>query len=99
MMEAWFEKMRKVFAATAFAEMDERRSALEIGEIEPRTAKQPGVGLDRVFAAAAFAEEGCPEHARELLGKRSPRNPRSLESFLDTVGLRNAPVCYGLARL
>lgn len=99
MKEAWFEKMRKVFAATAFAEMDERQSALEIGEIEPGPAKQPGFGLERVFAAAAFAEEGCHEHAREVLGKRPTRSPRSLDTFLDTVGLRNASVCYGLARL
>ncbi|MFH1243556.1 MAG: hypothetical protein V1689_14525 [Pseudomonadota bacterium] len=56
--------------------------------------------IERDFAAVAFAEAGCPEMAKEFLGKRlAPKRHQSLETFLETVGLSNVRVSYGLARV
>ncbi len=56
--------------------------------------------IERDFAAVAFAEAGCHETARELMGvKVKPKRDQSLEAFLKTVGLSNVRISYGLARI
>jgi hypothetical protein len=56
--------------------------------------------IERAFAAVAYAEAGCPEMAKEFLVKRqATKRDQSLEAFLETVGLLNVRVSYGLARV
>jgi hypothetical protein len=52
-----------------------------------------------VYAAAAFAEAGCFDEARELMGvtpKRLAPPPQAC-GFLESVGLSGVRVAYGLA--
>lgn len=90
------KRLEKVFAASAFAESGEQQEAREIAGIP--SSRQAGLGWDRVFAAAAFAEAGCPEHALEFMGARRPE-ARTLTDFLETVGLGDVRICYGLAEI
>jgi len=94
-MADWRKKLENMFAASAFAEMGEPDTALDIAGIRRRPAKEPSLGWDRVFAATTFAEAGCPEDALEFLNANPPR-PQNLETFLDAVGLRNVRICYGM---
>lgn len=56
--------------------------------------------FEKAMMAAAFAEEGCPEHALEIMETKSVSRPQeSLESFLSNIGLQNVRVCYGVVRI
>lgn len=92
------EKFQSVFAGGAFAEVGEHEMAMEIAGISPR--KRIALSWDRTFAAATFAEANCHAIAREILGGlETTRQERTLDTFLDSVGLRGVRVCYGLARI
>ncbi len=53
--------------------------------------------LERTFAAAAFAEVGCRDAAREIMGA-SPQDHCGVD-FLSAVGLKGVRVRYGMAQL
>lgn len=53
--------------------------------------------FELTFMAAAFAEEGMHEEAQLLLGaKRHAHAPKRIKFFLDSVGLRNVKMAYGI---
>jgi transposase len=91
----WKPKLESWFAAAAFAEEGEHKTAIQIAETpipEVREAVSILPSFNTAFAAAAFAEENCHEYASEILSGVSRR-----ASFLDAVGLRHAKVFYGIA--
>ncbi len=91
----WKPKLESWFAAAAFAEEGEHKTALEIAEISiPETREAVSIlpSFSTAFAAAAFAEENCHEYAAEILTGVARK-----ASFLETVGLRHAKVFYGIA--
>lgn len=56
--------------------------------------------FEKAMMAVSFAEEGCPQHALEIMKTKSVSRPQeSLESFLCNIGLQNVRVCYGVARI
>ncbi|MDY6863137.1 MAG: hypothetical protein SV062_09125 [Thermodesulfobacteriota bacterium] len=56
--------------------------------------------MENVFAAVAFAEAGCPEWAGEFLGKdKIQKESKSLETFLENVGLAGVRFSYVTARI
>ncbi len=94
-MSAWIKKVEDWFAAVAFAEAGEHDTARELAGLGARPARRK-IGMVETFntfaAAAAFAEENCPEIAREILDT-TPRK----RSFLEDVGLAGVRVWYGTA--
>ncbi len=94
-MSAWIKKLEDWFTAVAFAEAGEHDTARELAGLGARPAGRK-IGMLETFntfaAAAAFAEENCPEIAREILDA-TPRK----RSFLDDVGLAGVRVWYGTA--
>jgi hypothetical protein len=92
------EKFQAMFAASSFAEAGEVDMAMEIAGISQR--KTSALSWGETFAAAAFAEANCHDIAREITGApRATRNERTLDAFLDSVGLSGVRVCYGMARI
>lgn len=97
-MGKFLEKLRAAFAASSFAEVGEQEMAMEIAGISPRRKGAPSWG--DTFAAVAFAEANCHEIAREIMGEvKTFGSERTLDAFLDSVGLRGVRVCYGMARI
>lgn len=94
----------KTFAAVAFAEAGEHETAMKMAGITA-TAKTVFDKLiafvDKYMSAASYAEEGCFEEAKEILGTQQKPNScgrrDSLEDFLNCVGLGKANVRFGLA--
>ena len=103
-MKKLINKIEKTFAAVAFAEAGEFDGAVEFMDSKYSRAgmarKKAGLSrLDRVFGAAAFAEQGCHDMALDFLKEKQPdKKPRKedLYTFLDSVGLRNVQVNYGV---
>jgi hypothetical protein len=103
-MKSIFKKLEKVFAAAAFAEMNEPETAIQMAGLNSRTVKKTSASWDSIFAAVTFAEAGCSDLAQEFLGRNKKRTlilpeERTLERFLSSIGLQNAPIHYGLARI
>jgi len=99
-MKKFLEKMEKIFAAVPFAEMNEDEGALQIAGLRARRRKNLAASWDRIFAAVTFAEANCPETAEQLLGKRRvSENTLTLDSFLESVGLKGVRVCYGVMNI
>jgi hypothetical protein len=93
----WKERIEAWFAAVAFAEQGEYETARQVAASPIReVGKAPRIlpSLSTTFAAAAFAEENCPEEALEILSGSRRRN-----SFLEGVGLTGVRVRYGLAQV
>lgn len=93
-MLGMFKKMEDSFAALAFAEAGETKTAMAMAGVE-----ECGFGVTDVFAAAAFAEAGCHDEARRMLGmtqKRLAPTPKVC-GFLESVGLSGVRVAYGMA--
>jgi hypothetical protein len=91
----WKDKIESWFAAVAFAEEGEHETARQIAARPiPEVGEVPRIlpSFSTTFAAAAFAEENCPEMALEILYGTRRRN-----SFLDAVGLAGVRVRYALA--
>lgn len=103
-MKKLINKIEKTFAAVAFAEAGEFNGAVEFmdskyGVARKARKKTELTRFDRVFGAAAFAEQGCHDMALDYLKeKRSGqrRKKEDLYTFLDSVGLRNVQVNYGV---
>jgi truncated hemoglobin YjbI len=74
-MNSWTAKLEKWFAAVAFAEEGEHATAMKMVGLQPKAAAVREGVLERfntAFAAVAFAEENCPEMAREILNPAKP---------------------------
>ncbi len=54
--------------------------------------------LERIFMAVAFAEEGMPDEARRLFAAKA-QPPKRIKSFLDSIGLREVRITYGVLQL
>ncbi len=94
-MSVWIKKLENWFAAVAFAEAGEHGTAGELAGLATRPARHEVSMLEtfnRFAVAAAFAEENCPEIAREILDPTTRRR-----SFLEDVGLAGVRVWYGTA--
>jgi len=96
-MKSFTEKLQNWFSAVAFAEEGEHDTALKmVGMTRIPAVEGAGVlqGLSKNFAAAAFAEENCPDIAREILD-----GPNNRRSFADIMGLKGVRVWYGTASM
>ncbi|MBS3757491.1 MAG: hypothetical protein KGY61_02400 [Desulfobacterales bacterium] len=95
------QNIENTFAAVAFAEAGEHETAMKMAGIRPVYEKVRSVidFIERSFAAVGFAEAGLHEeaikmtHPHPVVAKRND----TLDNFLETVGLGNVRVCYGLA--
>lgn len=99
-----FQKIENTFTASAFAEAGEHSTAIHIAGIKPALRSRIGDIVQIVgkyFAATGFAEAGCFDMAHDFAFPKPPgvRSGESLETFLETVGLRNARVSFGLATI
>lgn len=93
-MSSWAKRLENWFAAVAFAEAGEHKTALEMVGMAPSKARQPVSilqSLNTTFAAAAFAEANCHDMAKEILGAESKG-----KSFAEVIGLKGVRVWYGL---
>jgi len=94
-MNSWTAKLEKWFAAVAFAEEGEHATAMSMVGMQPQKATASEGALQQfrtVFAAAAFAEENCPEMALEILNPGQRR-----QTFAEAVGLKGVRVWRGVA--
>jgi hypothetical protein len=99
-MKNLFNLLRKTFAAGAFAEMSEDQTALQMAGLQRIPDKSWQTLWEKSMAAVSFAESNCHGQAREFLGgEDQAKDTRSLDAFLDSVGLRGVSVSYGLARI
>jgi len=100
-VKKWINKLEKTFAAVSFAEAGEHNTAIQMAGLKPYGRKKMfdfSTYLDRIFAAVSFAEAGCPEIAQEFISKNiRPKDVKSIDAFLETVGLQGVRVSYGLA--
>jgi hypothetical protein len=93
----WKQKLESWFAAVAFAEEGEHKTALDIAATpipEPSESVKILPSFSATFAAVAFAEENCHDYAAEILFGVKRTN-----SFLDMIGLGNVRVWYGTAHV
>ncbi len=62
---------------------------------------QKARSLEKVYAAAALAEEGLWEHARVMVEPSADagRKRNTLRNFIKEVGLDGVPVMYGVGRI
>lgn len=91
----WKHKLESWFAAVAFAEEGEHKTALDIAATpipEPSESVRILPSFSTTFAAAAFAEENCHDYAAEIL-----YGVKRTNSFLDAIGLGKVRVWYGTA--
>lgn len=89
------EALERSFAGAAFAEAGAHDEALAMAGITPLVGCATSV--EDMFAAVAFAEAGCREEALEVLGCVRPVRRVIHSDFLNSVGLGEVPVWYGLA--
>jgi len=79
--------------AVTFAEAGEWETARSMAPLP--TKSKWAEFFEQVFMAAAFAEEGLHEEAKQLMGmKRQP--PQRIKNFLDSIGLRDVRMTYGI---
>ncbi len=100
-MKRWKNTAEKMFMAGAFAEAGEWAAALDPADVRSGDSRIRITRWDRVFAAVAFAESGCPEQASSFMENRSPGVkdvvPPGLMDFLHNVGLQGIRISYGTA--
>ena len=53
--------------------------------------------VEKIFMAVAFAEEGMADEARRIAGVEKRPSCGCCEIFLETIGLSEAPLKFGLA--
>ncbi len=104
MKASLFQKIENTFAAAAFAEAGEHDTARRLAGLNTTASSKVRDFfrfLEKQFMAASFAEAGCADMALQYVDSqpRCIRPRKTLETFLETVGLNNARVCYGLARI
>lgn len=93
-MLGMLKRLEDTFAGLAFAEAGEREEAMRMADVT-----DCGASVSDIYAAAAFAEVGCFDEARELIGCKPKRlaPPPQACGFLESVGLSGVRVAYGLA--
>ncbi|MFH2012409.1 MAG: hypothetical protein ABIJ37_06925 [Pseudomonadota bacterium] len=85
------EKIEDWFAAVAFAEAGEEKTALQIADLQRRSQKK--LSFDNLMAAVTFAEAGLHEEALAFAGKTERTN----SSKPLTIVLPGVKVWYGTA--
>lgn len=84
---------RSWMSAVTFAEAGEWETARTMIPVIKRSKMADF--LERAMMAVAFAEEGMPEEARRLVSA-SPQPPKRMKNFLDSIGLNNVRMTYGV---
>jgi hypothetical protein len=79
--------------AVTFAEAGEWETAIALTPL-PTKGKWSQF-FEQAFMAVAFAEAGLHEDAMLLAGTKR-RVPKRIKSFLDSIGLQNARMAYGI---
>jgi len=79
--------------AVTFAEAGEWETAISMTPLP--TKSKWAQFFEQIFMAVAFAEEGLHEEALLLAGMKK-QAPKRIESFLDSIGLRNVKMTYGV---
>lgn len=99
-MKKFWQKIQETLAAVSFAEANEPEIAREVAGLTYQPQRSWQHAWNQTFAAAAFAEADCAEIAREFMAVKSRgSDERSLDTFLETVGLKGVRVCYVVARV
>ena len=97
------KNIETTFAAAAFAEAGEHETAMRMMGFRPAYEKvrQFCDYIASNFAAAGFAEANCHDDAIRFAEPQGvcARQGDSLDTFLETVGLGQVRVCYGLAQI
>jgi hypothetical protein len=102
--------LERIFGAVSFAEANCRQHAIDHLGAHTAPAGEASIlqwirltwkpRVENLFNAVAFAECNCPEHAEEFIAEGTRRcRTETLQDFLDTIGLGNVPVYYGVAHL
>lgn len=79
--------------AVTFTEAGELATAISM---TPLPAKSKWVQFfEQTFMAVAFAEEGLYEEA-QILASIKKQAPKRIQSFLDSIGLQNVRMTYGV---
>lgn len=107
MITKWRKKIEDTCAAAAFAEAGEHETAIRMAGVSDgllTALRKMARFLEMHMTAISFAEVGCFDTAREILDREAPKRIRirrsdDLATFLETVGLKNVRVCYGLASI
>jgi hypothetical protein len=93
---SYLETIRRWSSAVAFAEAGEFDTAREIAGVTaspPKGRYHIFQTLENMSMAVAFAEEGLFEEAQRFMTPASVRKrTEAVSSFLELVGLQNAPV-------
>ncbi|MEJ5299866.1 MAG: hypothetical protein WHS38_02635 [Thermodesulforhabdaceae bacterium] len=96
----WKDTLERIFAAVAFAEQGREKEAMEMAGVREsrRTLKQI---IEDYSTATAFAEAQEFGYAYALATDTvaKPAQKPTLLSFLETVGLKGAPVYYGTVKI
>lgn len=79
--------------AVTFAEAGEWETAITMTPLP--TKSKWAQFFERTFMAVAFAEEGLHEEAQFLAGTKK-HVPKRIKSFLDSIGLQNVRMTYGI---
>lgn len=79
--------------AVTFAEAGEWETALTMAPLP--TKSKWAAFFEQTFMAVAFAEEGLHEEAQILAGMKR-QTPKRIKNFLDSVGLRDVRMTYGI---
>ncbi len=107
MITKWKKKIEDTYAAAAFAEAGEPETAISMAGVSDAALtalRKVARFLEMHMTAISFAEVGCLDTAREILDREAPKRIRirrgdDLATFLETVGLKNIRICYGLASI
>lgn len=97
-MKGLLKKFEKYSMAATFAEENNPQTCREIIGIEEK-GKVFNIlrFISDNMVAATYAESNCPNFARLIIkGEHRQKTKVSLETFLDTVGLKNIRINYGL---
>jgi hypothetical protein len=87
------ENERSWMVAVTFAEAGEWETARAMTPL-PRKSKWAAF-LEQAFMAVAYAEEGMHEEAQRIVGMKQ-RPPKRISSFIESLGLQNARLAYGI---
>jgi hypothetical protein len=79
--------------AVTFAEAGEWETAIAMTPLPSK--RKWAQFFEQVFMAVAFAEEGLHEEALILAGAKT-QAPKRIKSFLDSIGLQNVRMTYGI---
>lgn len=92
-MKNTMNEERSWMDAVTFAEAGEWETALRMAPLPSKS--RWAEFFERTFMAVAFAEEGLHEEARVLSGAKQIA-PKRIKSFLDSIGLRDVKMTYGI---